>query len=55
MGDPVGDKLVDLRPIGMYTIPEISYLGRTEARLTTEKVRPTRWPRMTLCGKPRTR
>ncbi len=38
MGRPVGDTLVDLRPIGIYTIPKISYVGRTEDRLTTKKV-----------------
>ena len=37
-GEPVGNKLGDLQPIGIYTIPEISYVGRTEDQLTTEKV-----------------
>jgi NAD(P) transhydrogenase len=37
-GEPVGNKLGDLQPIGIYTIPEASYVGRTEAELTSEKV-----------------
>src|SRR6476620_8656842 len=37
-GEPVGNKLGDLQPIGIYTIPEVSYVGRTEAELTSEKV-----------------
>ena len=37
-GEPVGSKLGDLQPIGIYTIPEISYVGRTEGQLTAEKV-----------------
>ena len=36
--EPVGNKLGDLQPIGIYTIPEISYVGRTEDQLTTERV-----------------
>ncbi len=35
--EPVG-KLGDLQPIGIYSIPEISFVGRTEAQLTAEKV-----------------
>lgn len=37
-GEPVGGKLGDLQPIGIYTIPEISYVGRTEDELTSESV-----------------
>ncbi|MBM9468828.1 Si-specific NAD(P)(+) transhydrogenase [Nakamurella leprariae] len=37
-GEPVGSKLGDLQPIGIYTIPEISYVGRTEDQLTAENV-----------------
>lgn len=37
-GEPVGNKLGDLQPIGIYTIPEISYVGRTEEELTRENV-----------------
>ena len=37
-GEPVGGKLGDLQPIGIYTIPEISYVGRTEDQLTSENV-----------------
>ncbi len=37
-GEPVGNKLGDLQPIGIYTIPEISYVGRTEEELTAENV-----------------
>ena len=29
---------VALQPIGIYTIPEISYCGRTEAELTADSV-----------------
>jgi len=36
-GEPVG-KLSTLMPIGIYTIPEISYVGRTEAELTEAAV-----------------
>jgi NAD(P) transhydrogenase len=35
--EPVG-KLGDLQPIGIYSIPEISFVGRTEGRLTADKV-----------------
>ncbi|WP_188941460.1 Si-specific NAD(P)(+) transhydrogenase [Nakamurella endophytica] len=37
-GEAVGGKLGDLQPIGIYSIPEISYVGRTEDELTTENV-----------------
>ncbi|GAA2015504.1 Si-specific NAD(P)(+) transhydrogenase [Nakamurella flavida] len=37
-GESVGGKLGDLQPIGIYTIPEISYVGRTEEQLTGENV-----------------
>jgi len=30
--------MADLQPIGIYTIPEISYCGRTEAQLTQDSV-----------------
>ena len=30
-GEPVGNKLGDLQPIGIYTIPEISYVGRPKS------------------------
>jgi len=37
-GEPVGSKLGDLQPIGIYTIPEISFVGRTEEQLTRDNV-----------------
>ncbi len=37
-GEPVGNKLGDLQPIGIYTIPEISFVGRTEEQLTKDNV-----------------
>src|SRR6478735_8184532 len=37
-GEPVGGRLGDLQPIGIYTIPEISYVGKTEDELTEEMV-----------------
>lgn len=37
-GEPVGGKLGDLQPIGIYSIPEISYVGRNEDQLTSENV-----------------
>jgi NAD(P) transhydrogenase len=37
-GESVGGKLGDLQPIGIYSIPEISYVGRTEKQLTNENV-----------------
>ncbi|WP_093770991.1 Si-specific NAD(P)(+) transhydrogenase [Streptomyces sp. yr375] len=36
-GEPVG-QMHDLQPIGIYTIPEISFVGRTEDQLTEERV-----------------
>ena len=35
--EPVG-KLGDLQPIGIYSIPEISFVGRTETQLTAARV-----------------
>jgi NAD(P) transhydrogenase len=37
-GEPVAGKLSALQPIGIYTIPEISYVGRTEDELTADSV-----------------
>ncbi len=37
-GEPVAGTLSALQPIGIYTIPEISYVGRTEDELTEESV-----------------
>jgi NAD(P) transhydrogenase len=37
-GEPVPGHLSVLQPIGIYTIPEISYVGRTEDELTEESV-----------------
>ncbi|GAA3692860.1 Si-specific NAD(P)(+) transhydrogenase [Nonomuraea antimicrobica] len=36
-GEPAGD-LTELPPIGIYTIPEISFVGRSEDELTRDKV-----------------
>ncbi|MDX3114864.1 MULTISPECIES: Si-specific NAD(P)(+) transhydrogenase [Streptomyces] len=36
-GEPVG-QMHQLQPIGIYTIPEISFVGRTEDQLTEESV-----------------
>lgn len=36
-GEPVG-RMGDLQPIGIYTIPEISFVGRTEDQLTEDSV-----------------
>jgi NAD(P) transhydrogenase len=36
-GEPARE-LQDLQPIGIYTVPEISYCGKTEAELTKEAV-----------------
>ncbi|MGW7163932.1 Si-specific NAD(P)(+) transhydrogenase [Streptomyces sp. NPDC054884] len=36
-GEPVG-RMHHLQPIGIYTIPEISFVGRTEDQLTEERV-----------------
>lgn len=37
-GEPVETKLGDLQPIGIYTVPEISFVGRTEEELTRSTV-----------------
>ena len=37
-GEPVGNKLGDLQPIGIYSIPELSYVGQTEDELTSENI-----------------
>ncbi len=37
-GEPVSHELSQLQPIGIYTIPEISYVGRTEEELTEASV-----------------
>lgn len=37
IGEPVRE-LRELRPIGIYTVPEISYCGKTEEELTTGSV-----------------
>jgi NAD(P) transhydrogenase len=37
-GEPVSGALGELQPIGIYAIPEISYVGRTEDELTQENV-----------------
>jgi len=37
-GEPVGDPLGDLQPIGIYTIPEISFVGATEETLTDANI-----------------
>jgi NAD(P) transhydrogenase len=36
--EPAGDKLGNLQPIGIYTIPEISFVGNTEEELTEKTV-----------------
>ncbi|MGW0996821.1 Si-specific NAD(P)(+) transhydrogenase [Streptomyces sp. NPDC002520] len=36
-GEPVG-RMHNLQPIGIYTIPEISFVGRTEDQLTEDRV-----------------
>ncbi|MUN39421.1 Si-specific NAD(P)(+) transhydrogenase [Actinomadura litoris] len=36
-GEPV-EEILDLQPIGIYTIPEISFVGRTEDALTEAKI-----------------
>ncbi|GAA2726748.1 Si-specific NAD(P)(+) transhydrogenase [Actinocorallia aurantiaca] len=36
-GEPVAD-MHDLQPIGIYTVPEISFVGRTEDELTRDRV-----------------
>ncbi|MFT4042158.1 MAG: Si-specific NAD(P)(+) transhydrogenase [Gordonia sp. (in: high G+C Gram-positive bacteria)] len=37
-GEPVGETNVTMQPIGIYAIPEISYVGRTEDQLTTDNI-----------------
>jgi NAD(P) transhydrogenase len=37
-GEPVGATDDDMQPIGIYTIPEISYVGRSEDALTSANV-----------------
>lgn len=37
-GEPVGETRAELQPIGIYSIPEISYVGRTEDDLTADNV-----------------
>jgi len=37
-GEPVGQVVDELNPIGIYSIPEISYVGRTEDQLTEASV-----------------
>jgi NAD(P) transhydrogenase len=37
-GEPVETPMNDAQPIGIYTIPEISYVGKTEDQLTEESV-----------------
>ena len=36
--EPVGEADPDLQPIGIYAIPEISYVGRTEDQLTAANI-----------------
>ena len=43
-GEPVGNKLGDLQPIGIDTIPEVSFVGRTENELTIGRVLQGRRP-----------
>jgi NAD(P) transhydrogenase len=37
-GEPVETPMQDAQPIGIYTIPEISYVGKTEDELTEDSV-----------------
>ncbi|HEV7653268.1 MAG TPA: Si-specific NAD(P)(+) transhydrogenase [Mycobacteriales bacterium] len=37
-GEPVSTPMNDCQPIGIYTIPEISYVGKTEDELTEESI-----------------
>ena len=37
-GEPVGGSLGELQPLGIYTIPELSFVGRTEDELTSDSV-----------------
>ncbi len=36
--EPANRRLEELSPIGIYTIPEISFVGRTEAELTADQI-----------------
>jgi NAD(P) transhydrogenase len=36
--EPVSGRLGELQPIGIYAIPEISYVGRTEDELTQDNI-----------------
>jgi NAD(P) transhydrogenase len=36
--EPISTPMADCQPIGIYTIPEISYVGRTEDELTEDSV-----------------
>lgn len=37
-GEPVGDTDMTMQPIGIYAIPEISFVGRTEDQLTADNI-----------------
>jgi NAD(P) transhydrogenase len=37
-GEPVAGPMSDLQPIGIYTIPELSFVGKTEDELTADAV-----------------
>ncbi|MGW0037188.1 Si-specific NAD(P)(+) transhydrogenase [Gordonia sp. NPDC003376] len=37
-GEPVGVSVAELQPIGIYAIPEISFVGRTEDQLTAANI-----------------
>ena len=37
-GEPVSGPMTDLQPIGIYSIPELSFVGKTEDELTAESV-----------------
>ena len=37
-GEPVETPMNDCQPIGIYTIPEISYVGKTEDQLTEQRI-----------------
>ncbi|GAA1480372.1 Si-specific NAD(P)(+) transhydrogenase [Gordonia sinesedis] len=38
LGEPIGDPNNELQPIGIYSIPEISFVGKTEDELTEDNV-----------------
>lgn len=38
LGEPLGDPNTDMQPIGIYSIPEISFVGKTEDQLTEAMV-----------------